>query len=196
MFRELHEAEFQPFFQLRAEPEVGRHFDPANRGHGRWLSDRITRNFARGVRFFAAYEDDASPRGLVSLYVDDLIAWKLGFITHLGVFSEFRGSGYGSKLLAYAAEQAQLEGCYCLYLDTYAGNPRNVEFYAKNGFIPVATIPDMNGPGDEGQVWFRKILADKPQHTAQCTECRSIADMEGAIPGLSLDNIREEEDRS
>jgi len=160
MFKEISESEFGPFFNLMAELEVGRHFDPTNDEHVRWLSEKIRRNFARGVRFFAAYEDDGSPRGLVSLYVDDLIAWKLGYITHLGVFSEFRGSGYGSKLLAYAVQQARQAGCYCLYLDTYAGNPRNIEFYAKNGFIPVATIPDMNGPGDEGQVWFRKVLAE------------------------------------
>ena len=195
MFKEISENEFGPFFNLMAELEVGRHFDPANGEHITWLSEKIRRNFARGVRFFASYEDDGSLRGLISLFVDDFLEWKLGYITHLGVLCDFRGMGYGSKLLAFAVQEARRQNCYCLYLDTYAGNPRNVEFYAKNGFIPVATIPDMNGPGDEGQVWFRKVLAEQPQQTTQCTACKSIADLKGAIPGLSLDNIREEEDR-
>lgn len=161
MFKEINEAEFQPFFDLMAELEVGRHFDPASDEHARWLSEKIRRNFARGVRFFASYEDDNSPRGLISLFVDDFLYFKLGYVTHLGVFPDFRGLGYGSKLLAFAVEQARQEGCYCLYLDTYAGNPKNISFYAKNGLTPVATIPGMNGPGDEGQVWFRKVLLEK-----------------------------------
>lgn len=159
MLKEIGEEDMQPFFQLMGDLEVGRHFEPDNKQHIQWLWDKIRRNYGRGVRFFAFCEDDGTPRGIISLLVDDFLTFRLGYITHLGVFKEFRGSGYGSRLLSFAVEQARQEHCYCVYLDTYSGNPRNVEFYAKNGFIPAAVIPHANGPGDHGQLWFAKVLA-------------------------------------
>jgi hypothetical protein len=33
-----------------------------------------------------------------------------------------------------------------------------IAFYGKNGMTPVATLPDVHGPGDEGMVYIRKVL--------------------------------------
>jgi hypothetical protein len=41
---------------------------------------------------------------------------------------------------------------------TYAADYDVIAFYGKNGFIPVATIPDVFGPKAEGNAVLRKVL--------------------------------------
>ncbi|CAH1056056.1 hypothetical protein PAECIP111894_02209 [Paenibacillus pseudetheri] len=41
---------------------------------------------------------------------------------------------------------------------TYAEVYDVIAFYGKNGFVPVGTIPDVFGPGAEGNTILRKIL--------------------------------------
>lgn len=156
---EITEAGFGPFFGLMGEVEAGRHFDPASAEHVAWLRDCISKHYGHGTRFFGLY-DGEKPLGILGLRIETYLntPWSLGFITDLGVFAELRGRGYGSRLLDFATEEARRQNCYCLYVDTYAANHRNVALYTRRGFVPVATIPDMNGPGDEGQVWMRKII--------------------------------------
>lgn len=149
----------QPFFELLGEVEAGRHFDKANPEHVAWLADRIHKHYGRGTRFFGLYDGDR-PVGIVGLLVDTYLntPWSLGYITDLGIVPDSRGKGYGSQLMDFVAEEAKRQNCYCVYVDTYAGSAQNVSFYAKNGYVAVATIPDANGPEDEGQVWLRKVL--------------------------------------
>ena len=47
---------------------------------------------------------------------------------------------------------------YCMYLSTYAKKYEAIAFYGKNRFVPVATLPDVHDPNDEGNVYMRKIL--------------------------------------
>ncbi len=157
--REVLEADFAPFFELMGEVEGGSHFDAANPDHVEWLTDRIHKHYGHGVRFYGLWEGD-DPVGIVGLLVERHLQteWQLGYITDLGVYPQYRGKGYGSKLMDFVAEEAQRQNCYCVHVDTYAGSAYNVAFYTRNGYAPVGVIADMNGPGDEGQVWLRRII--------------------------------------
>lgn len=161
MIRELAEAEFQPFFSLMGEVEGGRHFDPSNPAHVDWLRDKVHKHYGRGTRFFGAYVDE-KPAGVVGLLVDTHLHhdWGIGYITDLGVYPAFRRQGIGSELMDFVTQEARRQRCYCVYVDTYAASADNVAFYTRNGYVPVSVLPDANGPGDEGQVWLRKLIAD------------------------------------
>ena len=57
------------------------------------------------------------------------------------------------------SSHAKEKGVYCLYMSTYAKDSGVIHFYGKNGFVPVATLPDVHGPKEEGLVIMRKRLA-------------------------------------
>ena len=107
--------------------------------------------------------DDGTPVGFVALLTEEplegvAIFGKKAGLLEIGVAEEFRGGGYGKELLDYAEEQSIIGGAYCLYAATYARDHDTIRFYGRNGFIPVATLPDVNGPGDDGDVYMRKII--------------------------------------
>ena len=56
-------------------------------------------------------------------------------ITELLILPEFRGQGFGSKLVNKAKEIMQRQGCRELILETQSCNTRAIDFYLKNGFI-------------------------------------------------------------
>ncbi|WP_449603560.1 hypothetical protein [Paenibacillus sp. Marseille-Q9583] len=64
----------------------------------------------------------------------------------------------GGILLQHVEEVVKSRGAYCLLMLTYAEDYDVIAFYGKNGFVPVATIPDVFGPGAEGNTILRKIL--------------------------------------
>ncbi len=56
-------------------------------------------------------------------------------ITELLVKTDFRGQGYGSKLIDKAKEIMRTEGFRELVLETQSCNTRAIDFYLNNGFI-------------------------------------------------------------
>ncbi len=60
------------------------------------------------------------------------------------------GRGLGARLMAHCESVARQEGYHCLLVSTYAKQERAIRFYLREGFVPVATIPDVHGPSDEG----------------------------------------------
>ncbi len=163
MIREINEGEFEVFFRLMAEVEAGSHFDGGNPRHIEWLKRRIAAHFLRGTRFFGYYLEDGTPVGFAGLLINegpDGISgcWRSAELLDLALFSECRGKGYGSELLKHAEDYAREAGVYCLFMVTYAAEYGTIAFYGKNGFTPVATLPDVQGPGAEGEVYMRKIL--------------------------------------
>lgn len=160
MFREISESEIAPFIHLLGEVEGGEHYDSSNPEHVEWITCRVHRQFAAGGRFYALYGEMEMPLGIGCLLVEPQlhVGYQLSKLLSLGVFPEYRGRGHGSKLLGLIEEEARRQGSYCLYIWTYAANTRNVTFYGKNGYPPVATLPDTNGPGDEGDLYMRKVL--------------------------------------
>jgi|GEM_PF-502950 len=167
MIKEIGEREFiAKFYNLMAEVECGSHFDSDNPLHHEWLKKRISRYYYRGTKFLAYYLDDDTPVGFAGLLVEEPldkveIFGKMTELLDIGVFPSFRGKGYGNKLLKYVEDFSFNYGAYCIYTATYAKSYDLIAFYGKNGFVPVATLPDTHGPGDEGNVYMRKILGGK-----------------------------------
>ena len=79
-------------------------------------------------------------------------------ILDIGVPGIFRGKGLGKQLLMFAEEVARKHKVYCVYLSTYAKAAEPIHFYIRNSYVPVATLPNINGPKKDGNVFLRKIL--------------------------------------
>lgn len=163
MIKEVLEKDFNIFFQLMAEVECGDHFDFANQNHVSWLKRRIATRFYMGTRFFAHYLDDGTPVGFAAVLIDDGPEGIPCFghkaeITDIAIFPSFRGNGYGAELLTHVEGFAKQNGVYCLCASTYAKGYKVIAFYGSRGFVPVATLPGVHGPNDEGMVFVRKVL--------------------------------------
>ena len=163
MIKEILENDFGIFFNLIAEVECGNHFDFSNQKHIQWLKRRIAVHFFRGTNFFCYYLEDGTPVGFAAVLIDKGPEGVCCFgnkaeLLDIAIFPEFREKGYGSDLLVYTEEYSRQQGVYCMYMSTYAKDYRVISFYGKNGFIPVATLPDVHGPDDEGMLYMRKIL--------------------------------------
>ena len=83
-------------------------------------------NYQRMVRFMAAQAEGVVPTD----------AWYLSIV---GVLPAAQGQGVGARLLAPTLAEAQQAGV-CCYLETFSS--RNPAFYARLGFVPVATHRD------------------------------------------------------
>lgn len=163
MIREIDESDvLTHFFSLMAELECGGNFDPANPYHTAWLKKRIALRFIQGAKFFAYFVDTASV-GFIALLMDEGPEGIQCFgnkaeILDFGLLAEHRSRGYGSALLRHAEQVAREAGAYSLYASTYACSHRAIAFYGRHGLVPVATLPDVHSPGDEGMVYMRKVL--------------------------------------
>lgn len=150
------------FFELMGEIEIGNEFNPNKPNHIRWLEKRIHQHFERGVQFYTVYSNNKVAMGFIALWLDEGLddipyLGQYSEILDLGVLPKYRGQGLGSKLLSFA-ESIASSSHYCIYLSTYAKDHRVISFYGRNNYTPVATMPDVHGPNDEGRVWMRKIL--------------------------------------
>jgi GNAT superfamily N-acetyltransferase len=158
------EEVFQHFYKIAAEVECGNHFDFSNPHHEEYLRRKYTRFEFCGDRFLGTFLKDGTPVGYAILEVeeglenkDNVFAGKTELLS-IGIITEFQGKGYGKQLLEYAEEISRKTGAYTMYISTYAKDHEVIAFYGKNGYVPVATLPDVHGPGDEGMVYMRKIL--------------------------------------
>jgi len=162
MIREMNQSEFEVFFPLMAELEAGSHFDFDSPRHIDWLKRKIASRFTGGMRVFGYYLDGA-PVGFAAVVINEgpdgvSDCWRSAELLDIGFLPEYRSQGYGSDLLKHVEDYARQSGVYCFFMVTYAPEHRRIAFYGKNGYIPVAHIPDVHGPGDEGEVLMRKIL--------------------------------------
>jgi GNAT superfamily N-acetyltransferase len=129
---------------------------------------RIAIHYFRGAQAFVYFADDGAPAGFVVALIDPGLEGVRCFgraveMLDVIVREPCRGKGYGRALLEHVEEVARAAGSYCVYVSTYAGDGKAVSFYVHCGYVPVATLPDVHGPGDEGQVYLRKIVPDAQQ---------------------------------
>ncbi len=163
MIKEISENEFEPLLDLMAEVECGNHFDANNPNHILWLKKRISIHYYRGTRFFAMFDEADTPIGFHGVLIEEgaegvnCQAQKCELVA-IGIFKEFRRKGSGSILLKHAEDFSREAGVYCMFMSTYAAAYDVIAYYGKNGYTPVATLPDIHGPGNEGIVFMRKIL--------------------------------------
>ncbi len=80
--------------------------------------------------------------------------WNGLEIRALWVHEQFRGQGYGSKILAYIEEVAREKGAEIAMLDTFDFQAE--EFYLKNGYQPIGEIKDF--PKGHRRIYFSKRL--------------------------------------
>lgn len=162
MIREIPQSEFRPFFQLMGEIECGTHFDPSKPEHVEWLKEIISRRYGSGARFYALHEND-EPVAVAGIVTEKVLCtkWSRAELTDIGVFAQHRRKGYGTKLLRFVEDQARDAGCWGLHLLTYAADPDAISFYLRNGYAVVGAVADTCGPDDEGDVWLRKVLAER-----------------------------------
>jgi GNAT superfamily N-acetyltransferase len=157
--RELERLELEAFMPLLGEIECGRHYSHAKADHRSWLRLRIETQLASGVRFYGYTDAKSGVVGIVGIRIDEKPdRHPQAEIVDLGVAEARRRQGIGSALLKHASALAGDRGAGRLYVRTYAGDTRAITFYGRNGFHPVAVIPDANGPDDEGDVVLRKRL--------------------------------------
>ena len=166
MIRDLSQNEVIEFFlDLVIEIESGVHFKKENVQHTQWLKRQISRRFGSGAQFFGYFDEQNIAIGLGAIVISDHPFFpqykELGGyseLVNLGVFSQYRGQGVGSKLIEHAEQLSKEAGVFCMYIATYAGSTENIAYYGKRDFTPVATLPDVNGPYDQGRLYMRKRL--------------------------------------
>lgn len=168
--KEVHAISFlriEPYMDLLAEVEHVQ-LDRKNPSHERWLRKRIRGYEERGAKFFAYHDPHDKERyGIVTVLheeapegIDSLGA--RAEVLNIGVNRQARRSGVGSILLKIAEQYARRRGAYCLFLMTYAEDYDVIAFYGKNGYVPVATLPDVYGSNLEGNVFCVKSFG-KPR---------------------------------
>ncbi|MEK5396404.1 GNAT family N-acetyltransferase [Paenibacillus sp. FSL K6-2859] len=159
----IREHEIEPYLDLLAEVEHI-HLDRNNRNHEQWLRRRIQSHFQRGALFYGYHENEQCDAfGIVAVLHEEAPIGipALGAraeVLDIGVSKEHRRKGIGGILLQHVEKVVKSRGAYCLLMLTYAEDFDVIAFYGKNGFVPVATIPDVFGPGAEGNTILRKIL--------------------------------------
>ena len=160
MIKEINEKEIMPFFELIGEIECGNHIDLSNTEHRNWLERKIKINYFRGAKYFGYYSENNEPIGVACLLINESLGGykQSAELLEIGIFEKYRNLGYGSLLLKYVENIAREEKLYSMIIATYAGDYKTISFYGKNGFVPVANIPDVHGPDDEGMIFMRKIL--------------------------------------
>lgn len=164
MIKLINQEQIEPYLDLLAEVEHTA-LNRSNPAHEQWLRRRVSSFFSRGAVFLALHEDEAPNEmiGIISVLHDEapegIDSWGArAEVLQIGVSKSYRRRGAGSLLLQQAQQYARDRGAYCLFMMTYAEDYDVIAFYGKNGFIPVATIPDVFGPGLEGNVVLRKII--------------------------------------
>ncbi|BBH24505.1 hypothetical protein Back11_58500 [Paenibacillus baekrokdamisoli] len=163
LIRPISETEIEPFLDILAELEHV-NLDRSNPNHEQWLRRKIGSLFSRGTMFFV-YQDplDEQLYGIISVLHEEAPEGisALGAraeVMQMGVSKDSRRRGIGSLLLQHVEKVSRGRGVYCLLMMTYAEDYDVIAFYGKNGFIPVANLPDVYGPNLEGNVFLRKVL--------------------------------------
>lgn len=161
--KEIEKLDFEPFFDLMGEVELGSEFNSTNENHRSWLKRKIESHYQRGMSFYALYDENEKPVGFASLLIEkgpsDISYFnQKAELYDIAIFPEHRGKGLGGKLLKYIENIVKKENRYCLYISTYEGDPKAIGFYETNGYSLVATLPDVHGPSDKGIVYLRKVF--------------------------------------
>lgn len=141
--------------------EVFGHDDPARQTYLSLLGERLHQ--------YHRYAECADFRELHAIIRDGPSELRGGLLaaTHSGwlyveflwVADQFRGSGYGSRLLAAAEQEALDRGCSKAYLE--ATGPAIAAFFQHRGYVICGELVEYV-PG-QSRYWFRKTLVKAEQ---------------------------------
>jgi GNAT superfamily N-acetyltransferase len=131
---------------LFAASEVSSVVQPSSRAEDIWR-ELISR---KGMSVFVSDVEGSIAATCMLIVVPNLLrsGRQHGFLENVVTHPEFRGEGHGTCVLAAALEQAWLEDCHHVLLQSGRADPRVHRFYESAGFIPglrtsyVAMRPD------------------------------------------------------
>ena len=89
------------------------------------------------------------------------ISWEWLHITLLVLRKEWRGKGYGSRMLESAEQEAIRQGCRGVYLDTFSFQA--LPFYQKRGYEVFGTLDDY--PPGHSCYFLKKFLMNSSGQT-------------------------------
>jgi ribosomal protein S18 acetylase RimI-like enzyme len=157
--REVSRSGAHAFLDAVGEAEMGGHYNPDDENHRSWVMRCVDRYFARGARMFAAFGNGGEPLGYAAALIDDAPGFSCkAELISIGTAPAHRREGIGSRLLDHITTVCSELGLYCIITSTYAGDTGAIAFYTRNGFVPIAVLPGVHGPRDEGQIFLRKVL--------------------------------------
>lgn len=106
----------------------------------------------RGAKFFAAVHEDGS--AALAAGISGYTWGGCCFVSYLWVSAFSRGKGLGSELLQAVERHAREEGCRLVLLSTHSFQAP--EFYARQGYEPVARVNDH--PVGHASIFYAKRL--------------------------------------
>ena len=83
-----------------------------------------------------------------------LYCWKCLYVDALWVAQEYRGKGYGARLLATVEDRAKSVGCKLAHLDTF--DFQSKDFYLRNGYEVFGELDDC--PPGHKRIYLKKIF--------------------------------------
>ena len=83
------------------------------------------------------------------------VFWNSLYVHLLWVDEEYRGQGYGGRLLRHVERLAVEASCDCVYLSTFEFQAPG--FYAKQGYSVIGELPGV--PRGSRRQWFSKTLS-------------------------------------
>jgi ribosomal protein S18 acetylase RimI-like enzyme len=101
-----------------------------NESYLKKIEDRLEK-FPGGI---VLVEKDGKPVGQVELQIKAFDSKRVGYINLFYLIPEYRGKGYGSKLIAYTEHFFQENNIIEYQLRVSTTNKRAIRFYKKQGF--------------------------------------------------------------
>ncbi|MFN2165700.1 MAG: GNAT family N-acetyltransferase [Anaerolineae bacterium] len=95
-----------------------------------------------------------SPDGTIAGGVIGVVYWDWFSLDLMWMEEEYRGQGYGRRLLALAEEEARKRGARHVHLDTFSFQAPG--FYQKHGYEVFGELPDF--PAGHQRYYMRKEL--------------------------------------
>ena len=88
----------------------------------------------KGIKITMESEGKEVARGYLYLISNDLHHQPYGFMEDIFVLEEYRGKGYGKKIVNSLIEEAKKQGCYKLLGTSRHGREKVHKFYENLGF--------------------------------------------------------------
>lgn len=104
------------------------------------------------LRWLTVYVRDGA--GEVSAGLNGYTDWGWLFVKLLWVRDDVRGTGFGSRLLAKAEDEARARGCHSAWLDSFSFQAP--EFYRRHGYGEFGKLADY--PRGHARHFFAKKL--------------------------------------
>ena len=95
-----------------------------------WSEKSFEDSLLREDTIFLVCESETTIAGYMGLY----LSFDEASVTNVAVSPDFRGKGYGEKLVAAAKEAAKQAGAECIFLEVRQSNVPALSLYKKLGF--------------------------------------------------------------